>query len=59
VRSIDAGTPGLATLTERAAEDVNHVIDHLFWRLVVLGIILIVGAFGGALAYRMLARRFA
>jgi hypothetical protein len=59
LRSIDAGTPGFATLTERATEDVNRVIDHLFWRLVILGIILIVGAFGAAFAYRMLARRFA
>ena len=58
VQSIDAGTPGLATLTERATEDVNRVIDHLFWRLVVLGIILIAGAFGAAFAYRLLARRF-
>lgn len=59
VQSIDAGTPGLATLTERTTDDVNRVIDHLFWRLVVLGIILIVCAFGAAFVYRLLARRFA
>lgn len=59
VQSIDAGTPGLAGLAERTTTELNGVIDHLFWRLVLLGVILVIACVLGAVAYRLIARRIA
>jgi hypothetical protein len=33
------------------------MIDHLLWRATLLGLLLIVSAFGSALAYRYCTRR--
>lgn len=57
VESIDAGTPGIAGLAERTTAELNGVIDHLFWRLVLLGVILVLACVAGAVAYRLIARR--
>jgi hypothetical protein len=57
VQSIDAGTPGLERLTASTTAELNTVIDHLFWRLVLLGVILVLACVAGAVAYRLIARR--
>lgn len=57
VATIDAGTPGLANLTQRATGDVKGVIDHLFWRLVLLVVIVIVLTVIAILVYRLIAHR--
>ena len=57
VASIDAGTPGLANLTQQATGDIKGVIDHLFWRLVVLVVIVIVLTVIAILTYKLIARR--
>lgn len=57
VQSIDAGTPGLESLTTRATVELNTVIDHLFWRLALLGVLLVLACVAGAVAYRLIARR--
>jgi Spy/CpxP family protein refolding chaperone len=57
IQTIDAGTPGLASLTQRATGDLKGVIDHLFWRLVVLVVIVIVLTVVALLAYRLITHR--
>jgi hypothetical protein len=57
VATIDAGTPGLANLTQRATGDIKGVIDHLFWRLVLLVVIVIVLTVVAILGYRLIAHR--
>ena len=46
-----------ANLTQRATGDVKGVIDHLFWRLVLLVVIVIVLTVIAILAYRLIAHR--
>jgi hypothetical protein len=57
VASIDAGTPGLANLAQRATGDIKGVIDHLFWRLVLLVVVVIVLTVLAILVYKLIARR--
>jgi hypothetical protein len=57
VATIDAGTPGLANLTQQATGDIKGVIDHLFWRLVLLVAIVIVLTVVAILVYRLIAHR--
>jgi hypothetical protein len=55
---VDAKAPGLAALSGRASDRVTLLIDHVFWRLVQLGLVLVGSALLGALAYRLIMRRW-
>ena len=58
IGSVDRGTPALAQASDRAAATLRGVVDHAYWRGAQLLGVLIGGALGAALAYRMVARRW-
>jgi hypothetical protein len=58
IGSVDRGTPALAQASDRAAATLRGVVDHAYRRGAQLLGVLIVGALGAALAYRMVARRW-
>jgi len=55
--TVERGAPTLAQSADRAANGLQTMIDHLLWRATLLGLLLIVSAFGSALAYRYCTRR--
>ena len=55
--SIDKSGPALAKVGAETGENLKRVVDHAFWRGLVLILVLLVGALVAALAYRALARR--
>jgi hypothetical protein len=58
IGSVDRGTPALAQASDRAAATLRSVVDHAYRRGAQLLGVLIVGALGAALAYRIVARRW-
>jgi hypothetical protein len=58
IGSVDRGSPALAQVSEHAAATLRSVVDHAYWRGAQLLGVLIVGALGAALVYRMAARRW-
>lgn len=57
ITSVDQTAPKLARVTQQAGEDLKSVVDHAFWRGLVLILALLVGSVPAALAYRVLVRR--
>jgi hypothetical protein len=55
---IERGTPALAQSAGRAAGDLQNVIDHLLWRVLLVGLMLLAAAFLMVLAYRGIVRRW-
>lgn len=55
---VDTKAPALTELSDRATGRVESLVDHLFWRLVQLGLVLIATSLLGALAYRAIVRRW-
>jgi len=53
----DSQAPALTQLSDRATDHVTSLVDHLFWRLVQLAMVLVVASVLGALVYRAIARR--
>ncbi len=53
----DSQAPALTQLSDRAADQLSSVVDHIFWRLVQLALVLVGASLLGALAYRAIARR--
>jgi hypothetical protein len=56
IASLERGAPAVAQSADRAASNLQAVIDHVLWRATLLGLLLIVGGFGSALAYRRFTR---
>jgi hypothetical protein len=54
----DAALPAVHAATQDAAGAVDRLLKRLFWRLLALIVIAIVGTLAAALAYRAIARRF-
>ena len=55
--SIDRSGPALAKVGAETGENLKRVVDHAFWRGLVLILVLLVGSVLAVLAYRALARR--
>lgn len=53
----DGKAPALTQMSDHAADRLAAVVDHLYWRLVQLILVLVVAVVLGALAYRAIARR--
>ena len=53
----DSQAPAIARLSDGAAERMSAVVDHVFWRLVQLALVLAVVSVLAALAYRAAVRR--
>jgi methyl-accepting chemotaxis protein len=58
ISQVDGKAPGLAQLSDRATGQVESLVDHVFWRLVQLGLVLIATGLLGALGYRVIVRRW-
>jgi hypothetical protein len=56
IAAIQSGAPAVAQSADRAASNLQAVIDHVLWRATLFGLLLIAGGFGGALAYRRFTR---
>jgi len=57
LNQVDSKVPALSQLSGQATEQVESLVDHVFWRLVQLGAVLIGMVLLGALAYRLIVRR--
>ncbi|HWZ86323.1 MAG TPA: hypothetical protein VN032_08980, partial [Thermoanaerobaculia bacterium] len=55
--SVDKSVPAIARVSQETGENLKRVVDHAFWRGLVLILLLLVGSVLAALAYRALARR--
>jgi hypothetical protein len=55
---VDTKVPALTQLSDRATGRVESLVDHVFWRLVQLGVLLIAIGLLGALGYRVIVRRW-
>ena len=54
----DGKAPALTQLSDRATEQLASLVDHLYWRLVQLVLLVAAVAVLGALGYRAIARRW-
>ncbi len=54
----DAQAPALARLPAEAAGRIGELVDHLYWRLVQLVLVLVGASVAGALVYRAIAARW-
>jgi septal ring factor EnvC (AmiA/AmiB activator) len=54
----DGKAPALTQLSDRATERLASLVDHMYWRLVQLVLVLVGAAVLGALGYRAIARRW-
>jgi hypothetical protein len=59
VASINGGVPALTQSATRAASTLQGVVDHILWRVLLVGALLLLAALGTALTYRAVAKRFA
>jgi hypothetical protein len=57
IGAADGKVPALTQLSDRAAERMTAVVDHLYWRLVQLVMVIAAAVVGSALLYRAVARR--
>jgi len=53
----DSQAPALTQLSDRAGDRLASLVDHVYWRLVQLILVLVAASVLGALAYRAIARR--
>lgn len=58
LQQADTQAPALAQLSERASGQASSLVDHLFWRLVQLALVLVVASLLAALGYRAIVRRW-
>jgi len=58
ISQVDTKAPALTQLSGRATERLESLVDHVFWRLVQLGLVLIGMGLIGALGYRVILRRW-
>ncbi len=54
----DDNVPALTQLSNTTSDRVESLVDHMFWRLVQLVLVLIAGSVLGALGYRAIVRRW-
>lgn len=58
IAQADSQAPALSEVSDRAAGNLASLLDHLYWRLVQLILVLVAASLLGALAYRAIARRW-
>jgi len=58
LRSANETAPALAKISANTGDDLKRVVDHAFWRGIVLILVLLVGSVPTRLAYRALAKRY-
>jgi hypothetical protein len=58
LQSANQTAPALAKIGQQTGQDLKRVIDHAFWRGLILIVVLLAGSIPARLAYRALARRY-
>ena len=58
LRSANETAPALAKIGQQTGDDLKSVVDHAFWRGLILIVVLLAGSVPARLAYRALARRY-
>ncbi len=58
IAGIDQGSPALMQAAGQATLKLQDVVDHAYWRIVQLIILLLLGTLGAALTYRGVVRRW-
>ena len=59
LRSANETAPAIAKIGEKTGEDLKGVIDHAFWRGLILILVLLAGSIPARLAYRAIERKLA
>ena len=59
LRSANETAPAIAKIGQKTGEDLKGVIDHAFWRGLILIVVFLAGLIPVRLAYRAIERRFA
>lgn len=54
----DSKAPALTQLSDRASSQAVSLVDHMFWRLVQLALVLVAAGVIGALVYRAIVHRW-
>jgi ABC-type transporter Mla subunit MlaD len=57
LNQVDSNVPALTKLSDRASDRVESLVDHMFWRLVQLVLVLVAASLLSALGYRAIVRR--
>ena len=57
IEQADSKAPALTRLSDDAGDRLASLVDHVYWRLVQLILVLVAASVLGALAYRAIARR--
>jgi hypothetical protein len=55
--TINESVPQLAQLQRQSADEANRVVDHAFWRALVLIIVFLAGAVAAACIWRILVNK--
>jgi uncharacterized protein YukE len=55
---VDSKAPALTQVSDGAANRLASLVDHIYWRLVQLALLLVAASVLGALAYRAIVRRW-
>ncbi len=59
LRSANETAPAIAKIGQQTGEDLKGVIDHAFWRGLILILVLLAGSIPARLAYRAIERKLA
>jgi hypothetical protein len=57
IGQIDSNAPALTAVSGQATDRLQRLVDHVYWRLVQLALLLAAACVLGALAYRAIVRR--
>jgi hypothetical protein len=57
IGQIDSNAPALTAVSGQATDRLQRLVDHVYWRLVQLALLLVVACVLGALTYRAIVRR--
>ncbi|MGO9586990.1 MAG: hypothetical protein ACLP2Y_12410 [Limisphaerales bacterium] len=57
--AVNQTTPQLAQLGQQTTADANRVVNHAFWRGLILILVFLIGSVVAGLTYRVLARKLA
>jgi hypothetical protein len=59
LRSANETAPAIARIGQQTGDDLKRVVDHAFWRGLILILVLLAGSIPVRLAYRAIERKFA
>ena len=58
LRNVNETAPAIGRLAEQTGDDLKRVVDHAFWRGLILILVILIGSVPTRLAYRTLAKKY-